>query len=83
MRRLVRSIFVLAILVGLGWVGLQFYLKSAHAAGLVAAKLQAKLGVAVTVGSLEADVNKCAVCDLAIYGSQSPSPPPLLTVSRV
>ncbi|MFL5331129.1 MAG: hypothetical protein ACJ8C4_19735 [Gemmataceae bacterium] len=83
MRRLFyRGVLLLGLLVVGGYVAFQCWLNSSHAAGLVAGKLQARLGVPVTVGGVEVGTSSCAARNVGICELESANQPPFLTVGR-
>lgn len=83
MRGLMRFLVFLALVGSGGLVALKMYLHSSAATGQVAARLQAALGVAVTVGALELGGNESAATNIAIYEAEAPTgSTPFVTVGR-
>ncbi len=83
MRSLMRSLVFLALFGGGGLVALKVYLHSDDVTAQVAARLQAVLGVPVTVGAVDLGSSESAVTNIAVFEADAPiGSTPFVTIGR-
>jgi hypothetical protein len=82
-RGLMRFLVFLALVGGGGLIALKMYLHSNAATSQIAARLQAALGVPVTVGAVELGGSNSAATDITIYEADAPTGSlPLVIIGR-
>lgn len=81
MRWLIRFGVLAAVLGGGAWLALQAYLRGGSAAGRVADRLTARLGVPVRVGGVEVTAEASAATDVSIFESADAAVP-FVTIAR-
>jgi hypothetical protein len=83
MRSLLRFLVFIALVGGSGLIALKMYLHSSAVTTQIASRLQATLGVPVTVGALELGGTDSAATNITIYEADAPTgSAPLVTIGR-